>query len=338
MPTRLLTNTALTGAALRRPTGTYTLGLRHAEQERGLHAATPRGWCWPPATTTGCRSSSSRCATGSAGTRTAASTWPATTASTPPGRSIFLQNAGTHTHSFTAPDLGMGAVPQLVIIRELPGREHYPIEKTHRVPGVRRADRTLAERDRRTPHRRPARRVRPATARPGRRRRAAARLGDPPEGRVLADAGRRRGRRRRAEYRRIAAAPAPRRVPRPARRRARPSWPSATTRPTSSWPACYDPQPGDVGMHFLVAPTDTPVHGFTRAVITTVWRGSSPTRRRGGSSSSRTCATPPCTRSTPPSASSVVGRSPSPRRRRCSASAPATSSCRPADPRRASTA
>ncbi|WP_405679925.1 acetyltransferase [Streptomyces sp. NBC_00868] len=32
----------------------------------------------------------------------------------------------------------------------------------------------------------------------------------------------------------------------------------------------YDAQPGDVGMHFLVAPCDTPVHGFTRAVITTV--------------------------------------------------------------------
>ncbi|GGQ21481.1 GNAT family N-acetyltransferase [Streptomyces roseolilacinus] len=32
----------------------------------------------------------------------------------------------------------------------------------------------------------------------------------------------------------------------------------------------YDPLPGDVGMHFLVAPTDTPVHGFTRAVITAV--------------------------------------------------------------------
>ncbi|MFJ9418203.1 GNAT family N-acetyltransferase [Streptomyces sp. NPDC101227] len=27
---------------------------------------------------------------------------------------------------------------------------------------------------------------------------------------------------------------------------------------------------GDVGMHFLTAPTATPVHGFTRAVITTV--------------------------------------------------------------------
>lgn len=32
----------------------------------------------------------------------------------------------------------------------------------------------------------------------------------------------------------------------------------------------HEPRPGDVGMHFLVAPTDTPVHGFTRAVITAV--------------------------------------------------------------------
>ncbi|TJZ43413.1 acetyltransferase [Streptomyces piniterrae] len=29
-------------------------------------------------------------------------------------------------------------------------------------------------------------------------------------------------------------------------------------------------EPGDVGMHFLSAPTDTPVRGFTLAVITTV--------------------------------------------------------------------
>ncbi|BAU83463.1 siderophore biosynthetic enzyme [Streptomyces laurentii] len=34
----------------------------------------------------------------------------------------------------------------------------------------------------------------------------------------------------------------------------------------------YPPLPGDVGMHFLVAPSDTPVHGFTRRVITGVMR------------------------------------------------------------------
>ncbi|MET8562563.1 GNAT family N-acetyltransferase [Streptomyces flaveolus] len=32
----------------------------------------------------------------------------------------------------------------------------------------------------------------------------------------------------------------------------------------------YEPRPGDVGMHFLTPATDTPVHGFTRAVITAV--------------------------------------------------------------------
>ncbi|OBQ48347.1 acetyltransferase [Streptomyces sp. H-KF8] len=32
----------------------------------------------------------------------------------------------------------------------------------------------------------------------------------------------------------------------------------------------YEPEPGDVGMHFLVAPAGTPLHGFTRAVITAV--------------------------------------------------------------------
>lgn len=32
----------------------------------------------------------------------------------------------------------------------------------------------------------------------------------------------------------------------------------------------YPIQPGDVGMHFLVAPTGAPVSGFTRAVIVTV--------------------------------------------------------------------
>ncbi|WP_200306129.1 GNAT family N-acetyltransferase [Streptomyces adelaidensis] len=32
----------------------------------------------------------------------------------------------------------------------------------------------------------------------------------------------------------------------------------------------YEPRPGDVGMHFLTPATDTPVHGFTLAVITAV--------------------------------------------------------------------
>ncbi|MEH1013974.1 GNAT family N-acetyltransferase [Micromonospora sp. CPCC 206060] len=44
----------------------------------------------------------------------------------------------------------------------------------------------------------------------------------------------------------------------------------------------YEAADGDIGMHFLCAPTDTPVHGFTRAVITTVlaWLFTDPTVRR----------------------------------------------------------
>jgi RimJ/RimL family protein N-acetyltransferase len=44
----------------------------------------------------------------------------------------------------------------------------------------------------------------------------------------------------------------------------------------------YDARPGDVGMHFLCAPTDTPAHGFTRAVLTTVlaWLFADPATRR----------------------------------------------------------
>lgn len=34
----------------------------------------------------------------------------------------------------------------------------------------------------------------------------------------------------------------------------------------------HDVRPGDIGMHFLCAPTDTPLHGFTRAVIATVMK------------------------------------------------------------------
>ncbi|MFC4061908.1 GNAT family N-acetyltransferase [Planomonospora corallina] len=44
----------------------------------------------------------------------------------------------------------------------------------------------------------------------------------------------------------------------------------------------YEPEDGDVGMHFLTAPAETPVHGFTRAVITTVmaWLFADPAVRR----------------------------------------------------------
>jgi lysine N6-hydroxylase len=45
------------------------------------------------------------------------------------GAEIFVQNAEEHTHSLLAPDLGMGAYRNSVIIAAMTGREVYPIEK-----------------------------------------------------------------------------------------------------------------------------------------------------------------------------------------------------------------
>ena len=45
------------------------------------------------------------------------------------GHEVFVQNAEEHTHGFVAPDLGMGAFRNSVIIAALTGREVYPVEK-----------------------------------------------------------------------------------------------------------------------------------------------------------------------------------------------------------------
>lgn len=46
------------------------------------------------------------------------------------GRDIFVQNAELHTHGFVAPDLGMAAYRNATIIREMLGREPYPVERS----------------------------------------------------------------------------------------------------------------------------------------------------------------------------------------------------------------
>jgi len=53
--------------------------------------------------------------------------------------------------------------------------------------------------------------------------------------------------------------------------RGRPEFLVETYDPTRSALAeVYPARPGDVGMHFLIAPTETPVRGFSHAVLTTV--------------------------------------------------------------------
>ncbi|MGC4853181.1 lysine N(6)-hydroxylase/L-ornithine N(5)-oxygenase family protein [Micromonospora sp. DT4] len=125
--TRLITNTELVDAA--HHDGEYTLGLRHVEQERdftlrtdGLVLATGYHYRVP----TFLEPVRERIRWDAHGRFDVARNYSIDH----DGRGIFLQNAGTHTHSVTSPDLGMGAYRNSWIIRALLGREHYPIEKS----------------------------------------------------------------------------------------------------------------------------------------------------------------------------------------------------------------
>ena len=46
------------------------------------------------------------------------------------GTDIFVQNAELHTHGFVTPDLGMACYRNSILIKEITGIEHYPIEKS----------------------------------------------------------------------------------------------------------------------------------------------------------------------------------------------------------------
>jgi len=127
VPTRLLTNTALdrvSGGV----SGSYTLALRHEEQGRdftlttqGLVLATGYRYELP----TFLEPVSDRIRWDGSGRFDVARNYSIDIT----GRGIFLQNAGVHAHSITSPDLGMGPYRNSWIIRELLGREHYPVEK-----------------------------------------------------------------------------------------------------------------------------------------------------------------------------------------------------------------
>ncbi|MEU8329121.1 SidA/IucD/PvdA family monooxygenase [Micromonospora sp. NPDC048839] len=125
--TRLLTNTELVSAT--HQDGAYTLGLRQVEQERdltlrteGLVLATGYHYRVPEFLAP----VRDRIRWDAHGRFDVARNYSIDHT----GRGIFLQNAGTHTHSITSPDLGMGAYRNSWIIRQLLGREYYPIEKS----------------------------------------------------------------------------------------------------------------------------------------------------------------------------------------------------------------
>ncbi|MFE0177600.1 lysine N(6)-hydroxylase/L-ornithine N(5)-oxygenase family protein [Streptomyces sp. NPDC059002] len=127
--TRLLTNTALSGASYDSSTLTYTLGLRQEEQEKdfelrtqGLILATGYRYRVPEFLAP----VHDRIRWDGQGRFDVARNYSIDTT----GSGIFLQNASVHTHSITSPDLGMGAYRNAYIVGELLGREIYPVEKS----------------------------------------------------------------------------------------------------------------------------------------------------------------------------------------------------------------
>lgn len=129
VPTRLLTNSALQSASYEESSGLYTLGLHQTEQGKdydltteGLILATGYRYA-PPAFL---EPITDRLRHDGRGRFDVARNYSIDTT----GRGVFLQNAGTHTHSITSPDLGMGAYRNAYIIGELLGRDYYPVEKS----------------------------------------------------------------------------------------------------------------------------------------------------------------------------------------------------------------
>ncbi|MFE3882126.1 lysine N(6)-hydroxylase/L-ornithine N(5)-oxygenase family protein [Streptomyces lydicus] len=128
VPTRLLTNTALHHAGYDETSGTYTLGLRQEEQgadftldTQGLILATGYRYRVPDFLAP----VHDRIAWDDAGRYDVARNYSIDTT----GHGIYVQNAELHTHGFVTPDLGMAAYRNACIIRELLGREYYPVEK-----------------------------------------------------------------------------------------------------------------------------------------------------------------------------------------------------------------
>ncbi|RCV49871.1 lysine N(6)-hydroxylase/L-ornithine N(5)-oxygenase family protein [Marinitenerispora sediminis] len=128
-PTRLMTNTAVTGARYDEERGEYALDLRQVEQGRDFGLATEglvlaTGYRYEPPSFLA--PIADRIEWDGSGRFAVRRDYTIDTA----GRGIFVQNAELHTHGFVAPDLGMAAYRNSCIIRAMLGREHYPIERS----------------------------------------------------------------------------------------------------------------------------------------------------------------------------------------------------------------
>ena len=127
--TRLLTHSALTGASWDPASGSHTLQLRHEEQGAdysldtgAVVLATGYGYV-EPEFLAGVQDRIARDSRGRFAVERNYST------GVEPGE-IFVQNAELHTHGFVTPDLGMAAYRNSCILREITGREVYPVEQS----------------------------------------------------------------------------------------------------------------------------------------------------------------------------------------------------------------
>jgi lysine N6-hydroxylase len=137
--TQLLTHSSLTGAAWdgaagsrdagTHTAGSYTLQLRHEEQGADYTLNTEAvvlatGYAYrEPGFLAGIQD---RIARDSAGRFAVARNY---STGVEPGE-VFVQNAELHTHGFVTPDLGMAAYRNSCILREITGREVYPVERS----------------------------------------------------------------------------------------------------------------------------------------------------------------------------------------------------------------
>jgi lysine N6-hydroxylase len=127
--TQLHTHSSLTAAEWNPATGTHTLQLHHEEHGQGYSLESEAvvlatGYTYKePAFLAGIQDRIRRDAKGRFDVERNYGT------GVEPGE-IFVQNAELHTHGFVTPDLGMAAYRNSCILREITGREVYPVERS----------------------------------------------------------------------------------------------------------------------------------------------------------------------------------------------------------------
>lgn len=127
--TQLHTHSSLTAAEWNAATGTHTLQLHHEEHGRDYALESEAvvlatGYTYKePAFLAGIQDRIRRDAKGRFDVERNYGT------GVEPGE-IYVQNAELHTHGFVTPDLGMAAYRNSCILREITGREVYPIERS----------------------------------------------------------------------------------------------------------------------------------------------------------------------------------------------------------------